>query len=796
MSGSALRNAKSREQQMTPRRTRPLLTLIALSWCAPIPTQAQEPLPLRASATIGARASAASVEVTAAEGETHIRVEVGRGHAEVAVRGVASGARVESTVTSGGRVLVVRGSGGSAPAAVFALVGSTVRAVWSGRLELHGDPGERWADALQIEDRTGDGVPDLIVGVVREGLGACGEGPALLSPRALTPSGTLRSVEIARSPLAGPASDAVATEAASEPLLRALRFTGATSALGAPEPWMAGAPRALTDGDVQTVWGEGRPGDGAGELLVGRWDTRQPIRALRLRAGPGVALPARISILTGDLARVVRIPAGAEDVTVAFDAPVEASCFTVVIDEGAGERAVTGFGEISAYTVFDGEGGLSAMVEELVAESEAAPDLASWLARLGEPACVALDAAWERLSSRGRIWALRVGGASRTDAGTSLLVRGAQDESAEVREIALPLLTQRDGFDALAGLAVGSDPGADDAALALAASARAILTSPAALLERLEAGADRSALRLAAARIALSAPDVTRAFGDVAGPRALGALVVGLVDDRLGASTREARHALAAELIARAQSQATDFVDRYRLVLAAAHLGETAAPLTAFLASQATDAEEWMQRDAALAALGRASEGDVLTHALADPYPRVRLRAIGLAAELEQRAALEAGLSDPWPQVRLAALLGLNDEAHARRALADDVALVRVGAIELLTSRNARSAWPGIEERFTDRDEWPEVIRAGLAFVERLCVQDAGAALSRVIRRGAREGAWAPDIELAIDALGVAFRLGGDAAEQARGAASGGGASVAAFEPVLSREASFEPCHP
>jgi len=752
---------------------------------------------MHASATIGARSAAAAVEVSVDDGETHIRVEVGRSHAEATVRGAASGASVESSVTSGGRVVVVRGSGGGGPAAVFALVGSTVRMVWSGRLELHGDPGERWADALQIEDRTGDGVPDLIVGVVREGLGACGEGPALLSPRALASTGALRSVEIARPvTIEGPELDAVPTEAGTEPLLRALRFTGASSAAGTTDPWMASGPRALTDGDPATVWGEGRPGDGSGELLVGRWDSRQPLHALRFRSGPGVAMPTRIAILTGGVARMVRLPAGAEDVTVRFDPPTTASCLTLLIDHGAERRAVTGFGEISGYTTFDGEAGVSAMVEQLVAESDDAPDLAGWLARLGEPACVALDAAWDRLGRSGRIWALRVGGASRGEAGLGLLARGGGDESGEVREIALQLLTQHDAFDELAILAMGAGPGADEAALAFASTSGAIITPPTPLFQSLETGADREALRLAAARALLGAAEGASAFVEGAGSRAAAAMSVALVDDRLGANTRDARHDLAARLIVRAGPGATDFIDRYRFVVAAAHLGAEVRSdaLIAFLADQASSADEWMLRDAALAALGASLDADLLTHALADPYPRVRIRAVELAAVLEQRTALETALRDPWPQVRLSALEGIHDEAHALSALSDDVALVRVSAIELLTSLDARSAWPSIEERFTDRDEWPEVTRAALSFVQRLCVRDAGAALSQIIRRGAREGAWAPDVELAIDALGVAFRLGGEAAEQARGAASSGGASVAAFEPVLSREASFERC--
>src|SRR5690606_1704697 len=104
-------------------------------------------------------------------------------------------AEVEAVALArGASVAVVRGRDETGRVAVLvAMRGGRPEVVWTGRLDPHGDPGERTADVLSLEDRTGDGAVDVVVAQTREGVGLCGQPPALLHPRALDPaSGELR----------------------------------------------------------------------------------------------------------------------------------------------------------------------------------------------------------------------------------------------------------------------------------------------------------------------------------------------------------------------------------------------------------------------------------------------------------------------------------------------------------------------------------------------------------------------------------------------------------------------------
>jgi hypothetical protein len=78
--------------------------------------------------------------------------------------------------------LVVKGARGAA-------------AVWTGRTDLHGDPGERVADGIELTDWNGDGNVDVVVGTYDERVRVCGEARTLLQPRLLDPqSASLRTV--------------------------------------------------------------------------------------------------------------------------------------------------------------------------------------------------------------------------------------------------------------------------------------------------------------------------------------------------------------------------------------------------------------------------------------------------------------------------------------------------------------------------------------------------------------------------------------------------------------------------
>ena len=57
--------------------------------------------------------------------------------------------------------------------------GAQLRGVWSGDVEWRGDPGGRRRDVVEVGDRNGDGVDDVVVGENVEGRVICGQDATL-----------------------------------------------------------------------------------------------------------------------------------------------------------------------------------------------------------------------------------------------------------------------------------------------------------------------------------------------------------------------------------------------------------------------------------------------------------------------------------------------------------------------------------------------------------------------------------------------------------------------------------------
>lgn len=551
-----------------------------------------------------------------------------------------------------------------------------------------------------------------------------------------------------------------------------------------------------------------------GELLSGRWAAPVAIRALALRGSPTHALPGRLVLVGDGGARiVVTIPPEASEVAwVVPPEPLTWSCISLVIDEPrAGATAATGFAEIEAFTDYDFGRGLDALVDELVADGELGERAALWLARAGEPAVVLVEEAWDRLGPLGRRRAVRVaaatlelrgtgrdGAASGSQAG-ALLGAAASDADVDVRTDALAAMRRLHAIPLLVTAAsVSGEPG-EAAADVLAELPYDATISVEPLLSALSAdgGAARPSLRRAIARAAhgeeAARVEAWTAHASAAAV-ASAALALASRDDDDGRQ-------LARELVLAGAAGAADFPEVFRLARAAVLLGAACSPaIDDWLRAQATGAETWMVRASAIEALGARAGDGTMEAALSDAYPRVRLAAVHARDLLPESAPVLARLAraDGWPIVRLAALDSIATEPAggeaARAALDDRVAGVRARALEILVLRGDRDAWPAVGERLLDADEWPEVYGAALRYVEAFCVAEAGDALEAVIERGATETAWAPDVETAVDALGVALRIGGEVAERARRIALRGGAGTEALAAVLDRADAFEPC--
>jgi hypothetical protein len=764
-------------------------SLLATSsaWAVPVPAEL--------------RAGAARITVTDTEGGA--RFELRRGTRRIdswVVPNPLSDVTVEE-VSSAGRTLFLVHATGSGE--WVALIDARPRVVWRGRLDLHGDPGERVADALERRDIDGDGRADLVTGQRREGVAPCGEPPQLLFPRAIDAGGALRPVQPVVAVDGLPVLTAVGAADRAPPRAAGLRFTASSSSRGGPEDAaLLGPPIGLTDGDLSTGWSEGRAGSGDGEVLRAQW-MGPAITGLTLHAASGDSMPRRIVLRLDSSAVMVSLPPSVGNrAFVALPMPVRASCLSITLAEGTPRSAESslGFTEISAYSLVDEEGGLVALIDLLVADASDGDRAVDWLASTGESSLEALDSSWERLGARGRRRAMRVASALQRDGSPearaqirALRARAARDEDLEVRGDAIGALVRGDEGDlaALFDVAIGEPAEAPLAAVALARG-RVIPGSASASLARLtRAHWDRPALRSAVARSVASVPS-WRAAAEAPSLDAhgLAALALGLREARSLETASAASEPLVAALVVRALAtrEATDdFVVRFRLARASR---EVSSPeVLAWLDSTARGADEWMLRAEAIEALGARASRELLGVLLIDHSPRVRLAAARVLVRRgrEIPTLLALARSDSWPLVRGYALAEIADSAEGRAAildaLRDPASAMRARALELLRTRVAPDLDVPLAGILEDDLEWPHVTDRALEVAEARCSETLGSALVRVVARGVQRDARPGHLEAAQRALYVALRFGGPTASSARAAAVGPASQT--FETLL-----------
>lgn len=664
--------------------------------------------------------------------------------------------------------------------------GPTVR--WSGRLDPHGDPGERRRDVLRVEDLTGDGVDDLVVGTVEEARSICGR-ETLLDARAIDPrTGALRPVtlraldEIANEPEVGASSVRPEAVTSEQPLVRALIPRATTSTAGVPTS-VAPPPTALSDRDDTTAWLEGHPGNGRWEAATFAW-AATGLRAHHLAlvpAAPPALTPAAVWIVhDGGRVRVVAPADGADGGTwwVTLPEPLQTRCLSIVLDAPSGEPASghSGFAELRAYTDVEVGGGLDALFARLAEGGREGAEAARVLTAIGAPALDAVAARWLDMPSAERRGLLPLVSrfAEREDM-AALLASAARSEDEALREAALAACEDRPaGHRVLATLV--DDPNVGDAAaVRLSRVAPSELGVLLAALETPE-GPSRPALR-EAIRTSAQRHDASAALDrwSLSEPRvgARAAAVLALAEG--GERTREVAARALEPLTALGELE--EFEDRWRVARAARGLPQDAS---APWVDRFLEADEWMLRAEALDVVARWAASEEtrarVRPRLEDAYPRVRAAAARALTRLtpsdrDVEAVAVIARRDKWPLVRAAAieaLVGIPRALPILRVGVDDPARrVRAAAIEGLSTSGDEAAWPRVEARMTDDDEWPEVIAAGIRFAQGRCSTDAVPALAAVIERARRPEAWAPDVDLAVVAIDALVAIGGPEAEAA-----------------------------
>ncbi|RLB47373.1 MAG: hypothetical protein DRJ42_25550 [Deltaproteobacteria bacterium] len=753
-------------------------------------------LPLRATGQVGKPARTSNIRVRATDEDAVVEARLGSRRVEATLPVPdAIDASVETHRLAGGRALTIVRVRNEAGREAFVLIGARggrPEVLFTGHLDLRGDPGERRRDVIEVQDRTGDGAADIIVGVELESTRICGQDRTLLNPRAVDPgTGALRPVELRRLPADG---DEVAVEAASAspgpegpPLLGGVSFSQASSSVGGPEdPGLVSPPSGLGDDDPATHWAEGHGGAGRWEFATARLEGRGDLRALAITlAAAPIVRPSHLWLVgdAGPRLRVTIPPAAAAGAIVWVVPPESLSwrCLSVVLDDAA-EAGAVGLAGVAVYGDLDFGDGLGRLVEELVADGPRGARAAEVLSRAGAPARDAVIEAWPTLTPTGRRRAIRVL-SSHTDhpAAVEALAEAAADPDGAVQDAAVEALVAIGprAVPALGRLASVPTEGGDRAAVALVAVAPNDARAPLLAAIDAEGGADRPGLRraLRSAYRETNGEDRERyaewARGAAPGPAAAAALALAKAGD-VGAS-------IAASLVARGITNATRFEDVYRLVTAAYHLPSDPA-VDAWLRGLVADSDAWMLRSQSMLALGARRSPrlrEAARGALEDAYPRVRLAAAIVVAGQEGtlRAVSTLARRDPWPMVRAGATEALAEASGAlpvlRAAAGDRSKRVRAAAVRALTTRRERSAADVVAGRLEDADEWPMVIEAAIAYASELCVPALVDPLVTVLRRGLRPDAWAPDIDSAVLAIGALRDLGGpDAAAAIRSATS------------------------
>lgn len=780
------------------------LALLAVGLLLPGRAAQAEPgaFSYRGELEIGRPARAATVVLDQAGDQVEIDAEGARAFLPLADAQRADLQTVK--LASGAVVGLVRVTAAESREAAALLVrkNGRVEVLWTGALDPRGDPGERRGHMIELQDQTGDGQPDVVIGEFDERARICGQPRTLVRPHAVDPQSLkLRKVVLSRLP--APQAEVETLTLAPEspgptqpPLLRSLRLVGVSSQPGTgDEPLLATLPRALTDADPSTFWSEGQGGGGRGEFATFHWDgAGYEIRALAivpLPAGvPGerrLSVPRRLSLVTDggrfELKLPERVNPG-ERYWVSLPKPLESGCLSLVFEETApvkgSKPGLAVLAEVEAYTELDFGGGVDRLVRQLSEGGARASQAAQLLSTLGPGVVEELREVWPTLQSPGRRRVVRVLSqyAEREAPARALLASALDDADEEVRA---------DAFDALVEAGPGGravivprvakpDDAGDAAALALAREAPAETIGP--LLAALdgEAGSQRAALREALALCCRAGGseviDRMRAFvesGATVGARASLALALSAVQ------APESARSLASELVASTVGRAEQFEDLWRLVQAARALASS-AEVDAWLAELAKNDERWMLRAAAIEALAEREAEQravVAASALDDPYPRVRAAAAAaLASHTQAHEALaQHALRDRWPLVRAAALEAIAEQpgglAVLRKGVGDAARVARAAAIRGLTRIHAREAWPLVKERLESKEEWPEVLTESVRFASELCVEDARNALLSLVRRGMKPDAWAPDAELGLLSFEALMRLGGDAAKSA-----------------------------
>ncbi len=621
----------------------------------------------------------------------------------------------------------------------------------------HGEEGDRSGQVVLVYDRD-DRTKFVLLAEAREDTRICGQSTTPLGARGLDPrsmqlrGATLHRIEKKARDAATRVVARARPASASPALARILLATGG-SAPGA---------QTLTDGKLDTIWSEKRPGDGHGEFATMRAPSEVPLHSVVVNVAPTSpkgdgAAPRTFFIATDTRLFHVTMPEDAwqkpgASYEIPLPEPVSTTCLAVVLDEaytrnlGAPEVSLA---EVSAMTKFDVD---RASMDDVAKELSGprADEAAAVLRRSGDDGLAAVAKRWPTLDGRARAFAVDVAASAGTCEGVAmdLLTRALADAETEVRRRALGRI-ERCGKAAADSLAAavrdGDEPRKAASAPLLATIAPAAALDP--IGEQLGKGSaeTRRALRGAFARAALSSPRekllALLAKKDLTSTARLDLLRA------MGAKLPELRpesSAAIAEVLRSSPDMATRYLVAQPLAQLARSTDATSGELTR-LAEMARKDPEWPVRMRAVElSAGIAPLAPTVVAAVADPEPRVREAALRTIAAGKIPSGVDAAASalanDTWTFVRVAAADALGEiatdsgavQSALARALRDGSPKVRAAAVTALGNLRATKQADEIRERLDDGKEDVEVRALAARTLGAMCVRSATDRLTKL----------------------------------------------------------------
>jgi HEAT repeat protein len=662
---------------------------------------------------------------------------------------------------------------------------------------VEGVEGERSGPTVVVRDE------GVYVGVTREDRDLCGR-PALLSPRVLDPA-TLTFLpaklqqlsEAARG--AAPRLGVQRTEGAAPPsLLRAVWATSVAEGSRAS---------ALSDGNPETAWAEGRSGVGRGEAVVMLAPREVPLAAIEIAlpaprdrsrdgaprksetpttsaekgapnkseaavAGESVVPPREFWLATDHELFHVTLPDEAARTlgsryTIALPAPVRTGCVALVLESAASDRrdVKVGLGELWAQPTFAGT------TDELVQRiSKGGPeaDAAAGILRSSGPAALgAVASAFDGLHGEGRLEALDILDEAPCDVALPAYVTALESpveaERAHARS-ALP----RCGPAGPIAIAHAIEKGGVATRLELADELVGIAPAAAvdALVPLLAAGREkeRRAYRIAIGRGAQSAEGQEALRRALERPDLSANVTIDLL--RAAGESLAAFGDVARRAFSRVTTDQAAFRARFLLLGPAAELSEEDGGARAFLRRALTlDKSPYVRAEAARVLRVPKPFYAELSRAADDPDVRVREAAVvslgmgridGASDRLVYR--LER---DPWPMVRAAAARSLAalgassavDTALRRVITEDESPEVRRGAVLAVGARHVTAAASTVRDRLQDRQELDSVRTAAALSLGLMCDAASADALTEQALRLVSPTADETDRRVAESAL-------------------------------------------